>query len=212
MISRFDQYEALFKELDKNLKENVHFYIIGGAVMLYYGLKTATKDIDIVVESSSEFRATNALLKELQFESHIPSLDYKRFDLNQIFVRNDYRIDLFQKIVCRGFRLSEGMKKRAEKVFAFQNLTMSLCSLTDIFMFKTFTERPGDIDDCTLLAQEDIDWPAMLVEIKEQISLSEKPVWITYVAERLDLLAEEVEIPIKKDIDNLRDEFFESLE
>lgn len=212
MISKFDQYEALFRELDKNLKENVHFYIIGGAVMLYHGLKPATKDIDIVVETSREFRVTNAVLKEIQFVLQIPSLDYDRFDLNQIFVKDDYRIDLFQKIVCRGFRLSEGMKKRAEKVFAFQNLTMSLCSLTDIFMFKTFTERPGDIDDCTLLAQEDIDWPAMLVEIKEQISLSEKPVWITYVAERLDLLAEEIEIPIKNDIDKLRDEFFESLE
>lgn len=212
MVSRFEQYKALFREVDKNLKEKVHFYIIGGAVMLYYGLKTATKDIDLVVESSSEFRAVNAVLKQMEFESRIPSPDYKRFDLNQIFVRDDYRIDLFQKIVCRGFRLSDGMKKRAETVFTFENLTVSLCSLTDIFMFKTFTERPGDIDDCALLAQEDIDWQAMLVEIKEQIRISEKPVWITYVAERLDLLAEEVEIPIKKDIDNLRDEFFESIE
>ena len=37
--------DKLFEELDKALTDRVHFYIIGGAVMLYHGLKTGTKDI-----------------------------------------------------------------------------------------------------------------------------------------------------------------------
>ena len=145
MISNFNDLDKLFKEIDDNLKEKVHFYVIGGAMMLYHKLKVSTKDVDIVVDSPEEFRAMERLLKELGFESKIPTIEYKKFDLNQIFVRDDYRIDLFQRTVCKGFILSKNMMERAETITKLNNLSISLCSTTDIFMFKTFTERPGDI-------------------------------------------------------------------
>lgn len=213
MILNFDDLNKLFKEIDENLKEKVHFYVIGGAVMLYHNLKTSTKDIDIVVDSPEEFRAMEKLLKEIGFESKILTIEYKNFDLNQIFVRNDYRIDLFQRTVCKGFILSKHMMKRAEILINLNNLSVSLCSTTDIFMFKTFTERSGDIDDCISLAKKKIDWKSMLTEIKNQIKTSGQKVWITYIGERLDILKEKgVVIPIMKDINTLREEYFKILE
>jgi len=213
MILNFDDLNKLFKEIDKKLKEKVHFYVIGGAVMLYHNLKTSTKDIDIVVDSLEEFKAIEKLLKEMGFESKILTIEYKNFDLNQIFVRNDYRIDLFQRTVCKGFILSKHMMKRAEILINLNNLSVSLCSTTDIFMFKTFTERPGDIDDCISLAKTKIDWESMLTEIKNQIKTSGQKVWITYIGERLDILEEKgVVIPIMKDINTLREEYFKILE
>jgi len=213
MILNFDDLNKLFEEIDKNLKEKVHFYVIGGAVMLYHKLKTSTKDVDIVVDSPEEFRAMEKLLKELGFESKIPTIEYKKFDLNQIFVRDDYRIDLFQRTVCKGFILSKNMMKRAENIINLNNLSVSLCSTTDIFMFKTFTERPGDIDDCISLAEKKIDWKSMLTEIKDQIKTSGQKVWITYIGGRLELLEDKaLVIPIMKDIDKLRAEYFDDLE
>src|SRR3989338_7063645 len=147
MISRFEELDVLFDEIDKTLKDDVHFYVIGGAVMLYHHLKTGTKDIDIVVDTSIEFITIEKTLKKIGFTAKIISLEYKRFDLNQMFIREDFRIDLFQRTVCRGFMLSEGMKKRAQNVRKLKHLIISLCSTTDIFMFKTFTEREGDISD-----------------------------------------------------------------
>jgi len=84
MISRFEDLDKLFEELDKILTKKVHFYVIGGAVMIYHKLKTATKDVDIVVDSPEEFMAVEKLLKEMGFESKIPTLEYKKFDINQI--------------------------------------------------------------------------------------------------------------------------------
>ena len=76
-------------------------------------------------------------------------------------------------------------------------------------MFKTFTERQGDIEDCLLLAQKEIDWNGMLAEIKSQIRASGQKVWITYIGERLNLLEDRnLVIPIMKDIDRLREKFF----
>ena len=213
MISTFEELEKLFAELDKALDEKIHCYIIGGAVMLYHGLKAATKDIDIVVNSQREFTAAEKTLKHIGFTTKIPTLEYKKVDLNQIFVRDDYRIDLFQRTVCKGFMLSEKMRERAQKITALKNLTISLCSTTDILMFKTLTEREGDIDDCLLLAAKGVDWKAMLEEIQDQIKNAGHPVWITYIGERLDLLAEKkIVIPIMKEVDKLREEFYDYLE
>ena len=55
MISDFKQIESLFKEINQHLKIKVHIYIIGGIVLLYQGLKTATKDIDLVILEKQEF-------------------------------------------------------------------------------------------------------------------------------------------------------------
>lgn len=69
MINNFKEYEDLFNEI--NTKTNIHLklYIIGGAAMLYNDLKIATKDIDIIVDSSSEFQEFKRVLKKLTFTS-----------------------------------------------------------------------------------------------------------------------------------------------
>jgi hypothetical protein len=213
LISNFDYLNKLFKQIDENLSDKVNFYIIGGAVMLYYDLKKATKDVDIIVNNPKEFKAIERCLKNLEFEAKIPTVEYKNFDLNQIFVKDDYRIDLFQRSVCKGFILSKKMIQRAKKISTLENLSIYLCSITDIFMLKTFTERPGDIDDCLSLVKKEIEWKDMLLELKDQIKTSEQDVWITWIGERLDILEERgLEIPIMKKFNILREKYFDDLE
>ncbi|MBI4440010.1 hypothetical protein HY638_03485 [Candidatus Woesearchaeota archaeon] len=210
MISEFSQLDEIFEELDRTLNGKVNFYVIGGAVMLYHGLKVGTKDVDIVVGSRKEFIATEKSLKKSGFTTKLPSTEYSKFDLNQIFIKGDFRIDLFQRTVCKGFVLSEGMKRRAQKVRVLKHLTVFLCSTTDIFLFKTFTEREGDIADCISLAQSAIDWDEMFDEISRQMETSGNKVWITYIGERMDLLLERgIRIPIMGKIDRLREEYFD---
>ncbi len=215
MISNFDDLSKLFDEIDNNLFEKCEFYVIGGAMLLYHGMKTATKDIDIIVDSPKEFLLIQNTLKKLKFTTKVPTLDYKKVDLSQIFIREDFRIDLFHKIVCEGFQLSDGMKKRALRVKECKNLKIFLCSHEDVFLFKTFTERPGDITDCLALAskQKPMDWPAILEEVQNQIKISGNKVWITWIGERLDILEESgLEIPVMKDIDKLREEYYDDYE
>ena len=213
MISDFKQIESLFKEINQHLKKKVRIYIIGGVVLLYQGLKPATKDIDLVILEKQEFLAFEQALKTARFESKIPTDVYKKMNLNQILVRDDFRIDAFHQTVCRRFSLSEGMKKRAKMLLALPHLDVYLCSNEDIFVFKTFTEREGDLQDCISLAQRRLDWNAIVSEIQSQIHHSGEDVWITWIGERLDLLMEKgLNIPVINQIDKLRDTYFEELE
>lgn len=213
MISEFSQINGLFNEISLSLQRKVNFYIIGGAMLLYHKLKEATKDIDIIVNSKKEFHDVEKALKNLKFYTKIPTAEYANVDISQIFIREDFRIDLFNKVVCKGFALSDGMIKRSEKVIETENLDVYLCSKEDIFLFKTFTEREGDIQDCIKLAERGLSWDIVIEELKSQIKKSGNNVWITMVCERLQVLEERgLNIPIMPQIMELVEEYFDDFE
>ena len=219
MISQFEEVKRLFEEMESHLENtgtdinNLHLFVIGGAVLLYHGLKPATKDIDIIVESKKEYFTFQKLLKSIDFKPKIPGLEYRHMNLTQIFERDDFRIDVFHKTVCNEFSLSKAMIKRAIQIQTHEKLKISLCSNEDIFLFKTMTEREGDLEDCIALVQKGIEWNVILTELKSQIKHSGKEIWITWVGERMDILVEKgLNISIMKEIDTLREDYFNELE
>src|SRR3989344_4786573 len=214
MISDFKDVEKLFAELDRSLHKKSSIYVIGGAALLKRVLKDATKDIDLVVAARDEFLEIQNALINMGFITKIPGKEYSHMNLSQIFQRKDSRIDLFEKEVCGRFSLSKGMMKRAEKVIGLSNVTVFLCSSEDILLFKTMTERPGDIEDCiSIAARQNPDWEIILEELLSQIKQSKQDVWITWAGERLDLLTERgVDIPIMDKVDKLREEFIADFE
>ncbi|MBU2638199.1 MAG: hypothetical protein KJ955_04450 [Nanoarchaeota archaeon] len=211
MISRFEEIKRLFEEMDFAVSGKVHFFMIGGGVLLFHGLKPATKDIDLVVKTEAEFVECEKALKKIGFETKLPGSDYNHFNLSQIFIREDFRIDLFSKKVCKGFSLSSSMAKRALKEVSMANITLFLCSMEDIFLFKTMTEREGDLSDCIALARMGLDWNAILAELKHQVSGND--IWITWVAERLELLQERgLIIPIMAEVAEMVEGYYNKLE
>jgi hypothetical protein len=66
-MSKFNQIENFFKEIDEKAIEKLNIYIIGGAVLLFRGLKGSTKDIDIITKTPKE---REALLTSILQRSH----------------------------------------------------------------------------------------------------------------------------------------------
>ena len=213
MISKFSQIIELFKEINSVMSKVVHVYTIGGAVLIEQGLKEVTKDIDLVVDTKEEFIDFQKALEKTGFTGKMPGKEYTHMNLSQIFQKGDYRIDLFEKKVCGVFSLTEGMKRRARKVIDLEHAKAYLCSNEDIFLFKTMTEREGDLEDCENLLIPDTDWEAIMQEIKAQIHQSKQDVWVTWIGERLDLLEDRgIEIPIMNEVNELRDKYYYDLE
>ncbi|MEK6970456.1 MAG: DUF6036 family nucleotidyltransferase [archaeon] len=210
MIERFEQAEQVFGEIDAATKEKIPIYTIGGAVLLKRGLKPATKDIDLVVSSRQEFLNLQNALVKIGFSKKIPGKEYTHMNLNQIFQRGEFSIDVFEKEVCGKFSLSENMMKRAEKVIELKHITVYLCSNEDIFLFKNMTERDGDITDCYEIATKGPDWNIILEELQHQIRQSKQDIWVTWVGERMDILEERgINIPIMDQLNQLREAYME---
>lgn len=213
MISEFKQIEELFKEIDKKLTNKVNVYIIGGAVLLFEGLKPATKDIDLIINNEIEFKIFNESLVLINFKEEKPSDVYNKMELSAIMVREDYRIDAFLKKVCKKFALSNDMIKRSEEILKLKNISLNKCSNEDIFLFKSMTDRPGDLEDCIELVKKGLNWIEIKNEIINQIKVNGKDVWITWFGQTLDeLINRGLTIPIIKDIDKMRDEYFNKID
>jgi predicted nucleotidyltransferase len=211
MISKFDDIKYLFEEINTEARFKINLFVFGGAVLLYHKLKRATKDIDAVVNTKEEYGEILRVLKKLKFENKRPTKEYDKMNLSGIFIKEDYRIDLFHKKICKGFSLSEGMIKRARKVFGFERISVYLVSLEDVFLLKSMTEREGDIEDCMELMKKITNWNDMFLELKEQTK--ENEVWITWINERFILIERKgLKIPIAKEVEKLSKDYYKKLE
>jgi hypothetical protein len=214
MITEFEHIRSLFAGISSFIEEDVNLYLIGGGALMYHKSKNLTKDIDLVVNSEKEFDSVLRSLKMSGFASVLPDhRTYSRLAVSQIFVKDEFRVDLFCRTVCNKFSLSKGMMKRAKMAERFGTIVLHVCSIEDILLFKCMTERRGDIDDCVRINYEHlVNWDIVLREALEQ-SRAGQEVWITWIASRLEYLEEMgIRVPIMKEMCSLSDQFIEKWE
>lgn len=146
-------------------------YLIGGCAMIFMGRKVATKDVDIVFESTPDAEDFVSSLQHAGFaQIRKHNRAYDALDASAILEDSrGIRFDVFDRRVCRGLEISEGIKLRARYHRAFGNLDIFLLSPEDIFLFKGITEREADLEDMRILAETRLDW-----SIIERECLSQK--------------------------------------
>ena len=212
-ITDFTQISDAFEKIDQSINKKINIYLIGGAVLLYNNAKQGTKDIDLIVNSNEEYDLLIKILQKQDFKLEKATREYHKLNLENIFIKNNYRFDIFNKIVCNNLFLSENMIKRAKLIKEYKNIKLFACSLEDILVFKSITDRDGDIDDCQSIARKTPNWNVILEEIIFQTEKSGNDVWITWFEERLNLLEDrKINIPILKDIRKLSLKYYKELE
>ena len=192
MITR----ERLIKEfalLDEKARlmnvPETRFYLIGGGNLALRGIKPATVDVDVVVESlgvlkhlegvltnpSPELRTSKGLViyvkvVEHEYRKKLGTYSvYKKLDSEL----GDFNLDVFVRRVLKGITLTEGIMKRTlvpEEFKGLEKLKVYLISQEDIFLFKGVTSlgRSKDVDDILRLLEMGIDFDVVLDEVKVQ--------------------------------------------
>lgn len=203
----FDK-EYLLKELDKlssKISIPVNLFMIGGAALISYGLKEATKDIDVILQNPDELNALINALKKLEYRNPIPieiTRPYRMMGANEILENRDgFRWDIFDQQVCNALTFSSTMKSRGTVFYTKRTLKIILASKEDIFLFKGITEREADLEDMRLLAESGLNWKVIEQECRNQ-SVSSGRLWENALYERLiDLKTKhKIELPIEKSL------------
>lgn len=187
--------------LGNALTEEVEVYLLGGANLILRDLKDTTKDIDVVVEDKQSFRILVEALREQGYEER-QDLAAAYEDLNPSIILEKQtfpRWDIFVEVVADALHLTPAMRERSEEMQRFGSLTVHLLSLTDIFVFKSVTEREGDLEDAALIARQgEVDWQKLLEEIETQEDVTDQ--YFSFaVLDTLDLLVERygIAVPIR---------------
>lgn len=209
MTSRpsFDR-KYIFAELDKlssKITAPIRVFIIGGLALINYGLKEATKDIDVVVLNEKDLEVLIRSLEIIGYhalEDSFVSKSYKKMEISKIMENDDgFRCDIFLRSICNRLFFSEDMESRATQFYSRNKLKLNIASKEDIFLFKGITEREADLFDMRLLAESSLEW--QIIE-NECISQSDKTgvLWEGALLQNLVDLREKYRItsPIEKSL------------
>lgn len=154
----------------------IRLTIIGGLGLINFGLREATKDIDVVVQSNKELHALVDNLRALKYRTmgfSLVSQPYKKMEASRILENNEgFRWDIFLNQVCGALVLSEEMKSRTTPFYVKGLLQARLASKEDLFLFKGITDREADLDDMRLLAESGLNWRFIEQECKSQSTSS----------------------------------------
>jgi len=197
-MKNFDRryIEKQLEIIDSHLHKPLTLYIIGGGAMGFYDLKTATKDIDVIVTKEDEAISLLKALHESEYKT-IERIEpiYLKMKTRAVIENNDgFRWDIFVNIVCGGLTLSKEMISRAHLFKKFKYITTYLVAPEDIFIFKAVTSRPRDREDMFILFSHGLDIKSIKQEIHRQAKLDMSKAWLSYFFVGLDELVEQYKI------------------
>lgn len=140
--------------------------------MAFYGLKDATKDIDIILATKDELNNLKTTLEAIGYQEPEPAVitrAYNKMQTSAMLENQDgFRWDLFITKVCNALTLSATMKQRATPLYKGNRLTILIASKEDIFLFKGITEREADLEDMRILAESGLEWDIINQECQSQ--------------------------------------------
>ncbi|MFP3910336.1 MAG: DUF6036 family nucleotidyltransferase [Archaeoglobaceae archaeon] len=190
--------QSLFKglyEVGGVLTENLDVYLLGGANLILRGLKDSTKDIDVVLKNSKDLEKLVEAFRNCGYQQkHEIEQIYQRLAPSIILEKDGFpRWDIFVKKLAALY-LTEKMMERSDRTERFYNLRVHLLSPADIFLFKSITDREGDLEDASLVARHaEIEWKELFNEIKKQEQITGQ--YLSFaVLDTLELLAERYNI------------------
>jgi len=132
-------------EVDKLLTKEIDVYLIGGSALSFYGIKDATKDIDVLFENQydcAEF--FNAVIK-LGYETseqYFPPLIQMEATFF-VYKDDEIWIDLFVKNVMNKFELTKSIKFRSVQTdLPTTKLTVNCLDENDIFLCQIALRVP----------------------------------------------------------------------
>lgn len=197
-MKHFDKayIEKQLEIIDGYLHQPIHLYVIGGGAMGFYDLKTATKDIDVIVTKENEARLLLKALQQSKYKN-IEKIEqtYLKMKTRAVIENEEgFRWDIFVNIVCGGLTLSNEMRSRAKLFKKFNHLTIHLVSPEDIFIFKAVTSRPRDREDMFVLFSHGLAIKIIKEEIRRQARLDTNKAWLSFFFTGLDELCEEYKV------------------
>jgi hypothetical protein len=167
-----DYLKQEFDKIDNTSKKGIVLYLIGGGAMAFYGLKVATKDIDVILTNQQDLNSLQATLGSIGYKEPNPVVitrPYNEMQTSALLENNDgFRWDLFLTKVCGKLTLSAEMQTRATSLYQGNKLKMLTASKEDLFLFKAITTRDADLDDTRILAQSGLNWDTITQECKNQ--------------------------------------------
>jgi len=161
--------------------------------------KEATKDVDIIVETTNHLEELKRVFAVLGFKTG-PQLPLECKALTDAAVLVDsagMRIDIFFGTICNKLSFSSGMESRSELYGDLNNLRLFICSREDIFLLKSVTERSRDLDDMVTLYRKGLRKETLFEECLWQDEIDkEGRIWESFLVLKIEEMEKKYSIVV----------------
>lgn len=194
------EQEDIFNLIGQSLKRKIKCFVIGGSAMLYYKLKDATKDIDIVLLDKSDRDYILKIMKNLGYAERNSRILYiNKKNVPILLQREQNRFDLFNRTIIN-LRFSDGMADRSQLIYEYGNLIANVASPEDIIILKCATDRAGDrLDAANIIKNTNVNWDILVKESINQMTLVGDAIPLSLYQFLLEL-REDLKIEIPEDL------------
>lgn len=151
---------------DAFLRRKVHLIACGGTALTLLGVKSSTKDIDLIVPNLDEYEYLIAILKQLGYKS-ASGWGWERGD--------GFIFDLFRGKSIHTTELLESPLAEGNNILVkeFSKVYLGILNYYDVIISKLFRATGVDINDCLLLVKgkkKSIDFKRLEKRFKETSS------------------------------------------
>lgn len=134
-----------------------HLILSGKGSDAQYGLKDATKDIDLVCRDQEDKARLLEAAGSLGFQIAGPEKRRPRLGLDRVAVRGGHTFDIFCDRISYDFGLTEAMWSRGRSARILGKVETRYAALADIFIMTLIANRPGDLGTAQLLPLQGLD-------------------------------------------------------
>jgi len=148
------------------LKKKVHLVACGGTAITLLGIKTSTKDIDLMVPDLSEYDYLVNVLKDLGYRP-VSGWGWARQD--------EFIFDLFKGKSIHTTELLESPLDKGNNILfkEFSKIYLGVLNYYDLIISKLFRATAVDIEDCLMLIKnrkKNIDLKRLETRFRETAS------------------------------------------
>lgn len=195
----FNQQKEILEAIGKLCERKVECLVAGGSAMLFYGFKTATKDVDLIFYTEQDKKYLEKILLDIGFAKFSEEQNKEGKHLPSRLERKEFIFDLFSEGIFN-FKISPGIKERITEKIEFKNFIINLISPEDIILLKSVTDRKGDrLDAANIIERVNVKWNVVVNECLWQSENSYRPFGIP-LFDFLEDLEDNFKTSIPKDV------------
>ena len=169
----FELIESISKFIEKEIK----MYVLGGTALTILNIKKSTRDVDINIESNSEYKYICKIFEQIGFEKKGPI---------RWFTQEGMAFDIFHGSYILGTDLLPDCLEKSKFIKSFGNIKLYTLPLEDIIISKLARGDSRDFEDIKMiLKNKKINLKDFVQRYKETMETS---IVANYKQKLLDLI------------------------
>jgi hypothetical protein len=186
-----DELFELIESISKYIEREINIYALGGTALTIEGIKKSTKDVDINIDSETEYKYLCSIFDKLGFDKR--GIRW--------FTQEGLAFDVFYGSYILGTDLMEDCISKSKFIRSFGKIKLFILPLEDIIISKLARGDSRDFEDIkSIFDNRDINIKNLVQRYKDTMETSAVANYKQKLLDLIEIKFNEWKFPIDKNL------------